>query len=62
LSESGRYDGVIESVTHVASGHPIAIRFGDTLINAVAGYINPPCGSACRFDIDADAVRIWPVD
>jgi ABC-type Fe3+/spermidine/putrescine transport system ATPase subunit/ABC-type sulfate transport system permease component len=62
LSESGCYDGVVEAVTHVASGHQIAIRFGDTRINAAAGYIDPPCGSACRFDIDADAVRIWPLD
>ena len=62
LNKSGRYDGVIEAVTHVASGHQIAIRFGDTRINAAAGYIDPPCGSACRFDVDADAVRIWPLD
>jgi ABC-type Fe3+/spermidine/putrescine transport system ATPase subunit/ABC-type sulfate transport system permease component len=62
LSELGRYDGVVEAVTHVGSGHQIAIRFGDTRINAAAGYIDPPCGSACRFDIDADAVRIWPLD
>jgi ABC-type sulfate/molybdate transport systems ATPase subunit len=62
LSQSGRYDGVVGAVTHVASGHQIAIRFGDTRINAATGYIDPPCGSACRFDIDADAVRIWPLD
>jgi ABC-type Fe3+/spermidine/putrescine transport system ATPase subunit/ABC-type sulfate transport system permease component len=62
LSESGRYDGVIEAVTHVASGRQIAIRFGGARINAAAGYIDPPCGNACRFDIDADAVRIWPLD
>jgi ABC-type sulfate/molybdate transport systems ATPase subunit len=62
LDESGRYDGVVEAVTHVASGHLIAIRFGDARINATAGYIDPPCGSACRFDIDADAVRIWPLN
>jgi len=62
LSESGSYGGVVEAVIHVGSGHQIAIRFGDTRINAAAGYIDPPCGSACRFDIDADAVRIWPLD
>lgn len=62
LNEAGRYDGIIEAVTHVASGHQIAICFGDTRINAAAGYIDPPRGSLCRFDIDADAVRIWPLD
>lgn len=61
LNESGRYDGVIEAVTHAASGHQIAIRFGDTRIDAAAGYIDPPAGSACRFDIEPDAVRIWPL-
>jgi hypothetical protein len=50
------------ALTHVASGHQIAIRFDDTRINAAVGYIDPPCGSPCRFDIDADAVRIWPLD
>lgn len=62
LSEGGCYGGSVEAVTHVASGHQIAIRFGNTLIDLAAGYIDPPRGSACRFDIDADAVRIWPLD
>lgn len=62
LSEAGRYDGVVEAVTYVGSGHRIAVRFGDTHIDVAAGYVDPPCGSACRFDIDPDAVRIWPLD
>jgi ABC-type Fe3+/spermidine/putrescine transport system ATPase subunit/ABC-type sulfate transport system permease component len=62
LSESGRYEGSAEAVTYVGSGHRITVRFGDVLIDAAAGYIDPPRGSACRFDIDPDAVRIWPLD
>ena len=62
LSETGRYGGIIEAVTPIASGHQIAIRFGDARIDALAGYVDPPRGSACRFDIDADAVRIWPLE
>jgi molybdate transport system ATP-binding protein/molybdate transport system permease protein len=62
LNESGRYEGVIESVTHAASGHRIAIQFGDARIEVAASFTDPPRGSACRFDIDADAVRIWPID
>ncbi|MGH6778310.1 MAG: ATP-binding cassette domain-containing protein [Bradyrhizobium sp.] len=62
LNETGCYDGVIEAVTHAASGHQIAMRFGNALIDLAAGYVDPPRGSACRFDIDADAVRIWPLD
>jgi molybdate transport system permease protein len=62
LSEAGRYSGTIEAVRHVASGHQITIRFGETAIDVAAGYIDPPLGSPCRFDIDPDAVRIWPLD
>ena len=62
LSETGRYAGVVEAVTRVASGHQITLRFGDASIEVAAGYIDPPLGSVCRFDIDPDAVRIWPLD
>jgi len=61
LSETGRYDGVIEAVTRVASGHQITLRCGDASIEVAAGYVDPAPGSACRFDIDPDAVRIWPL-
>ena len=62
LSGTGRYSGTIETLTRVASGHQIAVRCGDAAIDVAAGYIDPPLGSACRFDIDPDAVRIWPLD
>ncbi|MFZ0609750.1 MAG: ABC transporter ATP-binding protein, partial [Xanthobacteraceae bacterium] len=61
LSDSGGYEGVVEAVTRVASGHQIALRFGDAEIEVAVGYLDLPRGSACRFDIDADAVRIWPL-
>ena len=62
LSETGRYEGTIEAVTRVASGHQITLRFGEASIDAAAGYVDPPPGSTCRFDIDPDAVRIWPLE
>jgi ABC-type Fe3+/spermidine/putrescine transport system ATPase subunit/ABC-type sulfate transport system permease component len=61
FNEGGRYDGVVEGVIHAASGHQIAIRFGDARIDVAAGYVDPPSGSNCRFDVDPDAVRIWPL-
>jgi molybdate transport system permease protein len=61
LSETGRYEGTIEAVTRVASGHQITLRFGDASIDVAAGYVDPPTGSVCRFDIDPAAVRIWPL-
>jgi len=38
----------------------IAIRFGNTLVHALAGY-SELGGGRCRFDIDPDSVRIWPL-
>jgi len=61
LSETGRYSGVVEAVTRIAAGHQITLRFGEASIDATAGYVDPVPGSACRFDIDADAVRVWPL-
>jgi ABC-type Fe3+/spermidine/putrescine transport system ATPase subunit/ABC-type sulfate transport system permease component len=62
ISEHGHYEGRVERSVPVGVGHQIAIRFGKSLILALVGYAPPSCGSACRFDIDADAVRIWPLD
>jgi len=61
LNQAGPYDGIVEAVTPVASGHQLTIRFGEAHVEAAAGYAEVPRGSACRFDIDADAVRIWPL-
>jgi len=61
LSQAGRYEGIVEAVTRVASGHQIALRFGEASIEVAAGYVDPPLGSAHRFDIDPDAVRVWPL-
>jgi hypothetical protein len=61
LSEAGQYRGVVAAVTRVASGHQITLRFGEATIEVAAGYVDPPHGSACRFDIDPEAVRIWPL-
>ncbi len=62
VSDQGRYQGKVESAVPVGIGNQLAIRFGDTLIHALAGYHAQVCGSVCRFDIDADAVRVWPLD
>jgi molybdate transport system permease protein len=62
LNEAGHYGGIVEAVTYVGSGHRITVRFGGALIDAASGYIDPPRGSTCRFDIDPDAVRIWPLE
>ena len=60
VSEFGRYQGQVEQVFPIGVERQIAIRFGNALIRALAGYSDLN-GSACRFDIDPDAVRIWPL-
>jgi molybdate transport system permease protein len=60
VSEFGRYQGQVEQVFPIGVERQIAIRFGDTLIRAVAGC-SDLTASACRFDIDPDAVRVWPL-
>lgn len=62
VSEHGRYEGRVEQVVPVGTGRQLAIRFGKSLVPALAGYAGLACGSACRFDIDPDAVRVWPLD
>jgi ABC-type Fe3+/spermidine/putrescine transport system ATPase subunit/ABC-type sulfate transport system permease component len=62
LSEHGTYMGCVERVVPVGTGRQLAIRFGHSLVHALAGYADIPCGTACRFDIDPDAVRIWPLN
>jgi ABC-type sugar transport system ATPase subunit/ABC-type sulfate transport system permease component len=62
VSERGRYQGQIESVTPIGTERQIAIRFGQSLIQALSGYASLPRGSTCRFDIDPDAVRVWPLE
>jgi molybdate transport system permease protein len=60
VSEHGRYEGQVEHVFPAGVGSQIAIRFGDTLVHALAGY-SELSGCRCRFDIDPYSVRIWPL-
>jgi ABC-type sugar transport system ATPase subunit/ABC-type sulfate transport system permease component len=62
VGEQGRYLGQVEAVLPAGVGNQLEIRFGNALINALAGYDTRGCGSACRFDIDPDAVRVWPLE
>ncbi len=61
LSDAGPYQGSVESIIDVGTDRQITIRFGNAAINALVGAGELSCGSVCRFDIDPDAVRIWPL-
>ncbi len=62
VNGTGRYKGLVETVTPVAAGRRITIRMGDALIDALAGYVDQSPGSMCHFDIDPDSVRVWPLN
>ncbi len=61
LGKLGRYQGRIEAIVPVGVERRIAIGFGKALIHAMAGGGELSVGNACRFDIDPDAVRVWPL-
>ncbi|MGA7804138.1 hypothetical protein, partial [Bradyrhizobium sp.] len=61
IGDRGRYTGVIEAVTGMASGHQLSIRFGDALVEAAGGFAEPRT-AFCRFDIEAEAIRVWPIE
>jgi ABC-type Fe3+/spermidine/putrescine transport system ATPase subunit len=62
VSGHGRYLGRVEHVISLGMGRQLAIRFGKSLVHALVGDAEFSLGSACRFDIDPDAVRVWPLD
>ncbi len=61
VGEHGCYQGQIESVIPVGIERRLGIRFGNTMIYALAGASARTSDTACRFDIEADAVRVWPL-
>jgi ABC-type Fe3+/spermidine/putrescine transport system ATPase subunit/ABC-type sulfate transport system permease component len=62
LSVTGQYQGLIESIIAVGAERQIGLRFGDAAISVLAGAGELALGKWCRFDIDPDAVRVWPLD
>jgi ABC-type Fe3+/spermidine/putrescine transport system ATPase subunit/ABC-type molybdate transport system substrate-binding protein len=61
LTKMGRYQGQIESIVPLGAERRIAIRFGKAVVHALTGYDDRSSSSLCRFDIDPDAVRVWPL-
>jgi ABC-type Fe3+/spermidine/putrescine transport system ATPase subunit/ABC-type sulfate transport system permease component len=60
IGAQGRYKGVVEEIIPVGAESRLAIRFGTALVYALAGHAGHHLGRTCRFDIDPDAVRVWP--
>lgn len=60
LNYAGEYQGRVERSISIGMGRQITIRFGNAVLQGLAGNADCAVGSVCRFDIDPDAVRIWP--
>ena len=62
LNDAGQYLGRVERIISLDVDQRITIRFGDAVIHGLAGNADrAAAGCVCRFDIDRDAVRIWPL-
>jgi ABC-type Fe3+/spermidine/putrescine transport system ATPase subunit len=61
IGAQGRYEGVVEEIIPVGAESRIAIRFGKALVHALAGRAGHHLGQTCRFDIDPNVVRAWPL-
>lgn len=61
LSATGAHTGTVVSLAIVATEAQAQLRVGDTQLRVLAGAMRPSCGSICRFDIDAQAVQVWPL-
>jgi ABC-type Fe3+/spermidine/putrescine transport system ATPase subunit len=61
LSDAGQYPGLIEDGIVVGMERHLAIRVGDAMIGALSGNADHAPGGACRFDIDPESIRVWPL-
>ena len=59
---TGAYQGQVEAVFPMGVGRQIAVRFGDAEVRIFDGDTGAPPGDVCRFDIDPNAVQVWPLD
>jgi ABC-type Fe3+/spermidine/putrescine transport system ATPase subunit/ABC-type sulfate transport system permease component len=61
ITPSGRYHGVVASVTSMGIGRQVAIRLGDASVKVFDERMEASPGDLCRFDIDPHAIQVWPL-
>jgi hypothetical protein len=62
LDASGLYRGAVERVTAIALERQICVRLGNATIKLADGSTAAAPGDLCRFDIDPEAIQVWPLD
>ena len=61
LSATGRYYGVVEGIVPLGLERQVIVRLGETRLRGLVAGTEARSGSACRFDIDPEAVQVWPL-
>ena len=61
LSARGRYHGVVDGIVSLGLERQVIVRLGETKLRGLAAGTELRSGSACRFDIDPEAVQVWPL-
>ena len=62
LGVSGLYRGSVERVTAIGVERQVTVRLGNAIIKLADGGAAAAAGDLCRFDIDPDAIQVWPLD
>ena len=58
----GRYVGRVEDVSTTGLECQVMVRFGDVTVRISGTRADHAPGEVCRFDIDPEAVQVWPLD
>jgi molybdate transport system permease protein len=61
ITSNGPYQGTVEGVTSLGIGSHVTLRVGDARVRILDGHSHPESGSPCNFDVDPDAIQVWPV-
>lgn len=61
-SASGEYQGLVCNTLAFGIERHLAIRVGDALVRISTGRTACVPGDSCRFDIDPDAIQVWPLE
>ncbi len=62
ITSNGPYQGLIEGVMSLGIGRQVIVNVGDARVRILDGQADPAPGSPCNFDIDPDAIQVWPLD
>ena len=60
IGTDGVYQAVVEDVTIMGMERYVTVRLGNARVRLLAGHSAAPSEGLCRFDIEPDAIQVWP--